>query len=73
MGGPTMLGFTVKLNSEASTPRLPASASMSPVCALITSCAACELAEPWLTTVTAASTLSSVLVVAMLVSPGSPR
>jgi len=63
IGGPMIVGLTVKANAEESTPRLLARASGRLVCVLTAVWASAEEAEPSLTTVTEASTLSSVLVV----------
>jgi len=63
IGGPMIVGLRVKAKAEESTPRLLARASGRLVCALTAVCASAEEAEPSFTTVTDASTLSSVLVV----------
>jgi len=60
-----MVGASVKVNAEASTPRLLARESGIADCVLTADCASVEEAVPSLTTVTEASTLSSVLVVLM--------
>jgi len=65
IGGPIIVGVAVKVNAVESTPRLLARAVGSADCVLTAACASVEEAEPSLTTVTEASTLSSVLVVLM--------
>lgn len=73
IGGPTTVGLCTKVTCAASSPKLLASAAGMPTCAARAACASSELAEPWLMTVTDASTLCTLLLVAIVVLLGNPR